>query len=167
MLPKIIGKKKQPKLNIDIINRNSQMKTFIYIFIFTFLFSSCEDQINLQNLNPFIGTWELKTVLIGGDGVSTPPSTITINFTEQAKNLVFNGNSTCNFYGGEVVEITPRNSISLSAMFTTEIACTPDILNSYESEYYTWLSKVTQYSVEENKLILSFNDTSLNFEKTN
>lgn len=142
------------------------MKIYIYISLFFLLFSSCDNEIAFNNYSSFLGTWELKTVLIGGDGVSTPPSQITINFSEQEKELVFNGSSTCNFYGGDVIKIS-ANNISLSAMFTTEIACSPDLLNNYENEYYNWLGKATNYSIEENTLILFFDNTFLNFEKLN
>jgi len=143
------------------------MKITIFILFSFIVFSSCEDNVNLENIDPFLGTWELKTVVIDGDAISTPPSKITIIFSEQKENLVFSGSSTCNFYGGEVIKITTKNDISLSAMYTTEMACSPDLLNLYENDYYNWLTKASQYSIVENQLVLSFENTSLNYEKVN
>lgn len=143
------------------------MKTILYSLFSLILFLSCDNNINLVNIDTLLGTWELKTVLIGGDVLSTPPSKITINFSEQEKKLVFSGSSTCNFYGGDVIKITTKDDISLSAMFTTEIACSPNLLNVYENDYYNWLTKTTTYSIEGNVLVLSFDNTNLNFEKVN
>ena len=141
------------------------MKNLFYIVLSVILFSSCDENITLGNIDPFLGTWELKNVLIGGDAISTPPSKITIIFSERSNNLIFSGNSTCNFYGGEVIKITSKNDISLSEMYTTEMACDPDLLNLYENEYYNWLTKTTQYSIEDNKLVLYSENANLNFEK--
>jgi heat shock protein HslJ len=143
------------------------MKTITYTLFSLMLLSSCDDSINVDNIDPFLGTWELKNVLIEGDAISTPPSKITIIFSEETKNLVFSGQSTCNFYGGEVIKVTPKKDISLSAMYSTEMACSPDLLNMYENDYYKWLTQTNQYSIEDNKLVLSFEKTYLNFEKVN
>jgi len=143
------------------------MKTILYTLFILIIFSSCDDNTNADTIDPFLGTWELKNVIIEGDAISTPPSKITIVFSEKAKNLVFSGQSTCNFYGGDVIKVTSRKDISLSAMYSTEMACSPDLLNMYENDYYKWLTQTNQYSIEDNKLVLSFERTNLNFEKVN
>jgi len=143
------------------------MKTIPYALLILFVFSSCDDNINVDTIDRFLGTWELKNVLIDGDAISTPPSKITIIFSGKVKNLVFSGQSTCNFYGGDVINVTTKKDILFSAIYSTEMACSPDFLNIFENDYYKWLTKANQYSIEDNKLILSFEKTYLNFEKVN
>lgn len=143
------------------------MKTIIYTLLIFITFSSCDDNVNPDTIDPFLGAWELKNVLIDGEVISTPPTKITIIFSEKVNNLVFNGQSTCNFYGGDVITLTAKKDISLSAMYSTEMACSPDLLNMYENDYYKWLDQANQYDIEDHKLVLSFEKTYLNFEKVN
>lgn len=139
------------------------MKILLYSLLFLLFLTSCDSNISMSSPEDLQGNWELKHIIFEGDLVSDPPSQVTIIFSEDAS---FGGKATCNFYGGKV-NTAPKNAITLSSMFTTEIACSPEILNDFESDYYNWLTKVNQYSIDNNILVLSLDDIDLNFVKVN
>ena len=126
---------------------------------------SSEDTKYSENLDSLLGTWELKSIIFGGDLILSTPSKVTIEFKKDSQEVIFNGSSTCNSYGGNVSIIT-ETKISLSELFHTEIACSGDKGN-FETTYFNLFSKIDRYKFEnENLLLVFFEDTSyLSFER--
>ena len=140
------------------------MKRFSCIIFLMLLTVSCDnEEPNIQNLEPFIGTWELQSFIYQGDIAIAVPSEVTITFSDEVSPLTFNGYSSCNNYGGDVPKITTER-ISFSDIFSTEIGCSEEI-GSFESFYYDTLGKINQYSFENDQLVLFYENTYLGFSK--
>ncbi len=142
------------------------MKNFIYLIVAVVLVSSCSnDDTNFsENLDLFLGTWQLKSITFQGDLILTTPSAVTIEFEKNSQEVTFNGSSTCNNYGGDVTNLTETN-ISFLHLFNTEIACSGDKGN-FEITYFNLFSKIDRYNFKNNILKLYFEDNSyVSFER--
>ena len=145
------------------------MRILPYLFIALLVFGSCSnDDTNVKINDALLGTWELKTVISLPDLIGEPPqsSKVSITFLNDEGSFIFNGNSTCNQYGGQIVKLT-KDEISFSEIFATEIACSDALLTNFEEGYFQSIAKVNQYKIENNTLILSFSGVELTFEKDN
>lgn len=108
-----------------------------------------------QVADPLVGTrWQLSAY--GQPDAETPiieGSTVTLEFN--ADNAV-TGSGGCNFYGGSY-EIDGE-TITMSEIISTMMACTPDALMTQETAYLNALSSVTRYAVASDVLTLIASD---------
>ncbi len=137
------------------------MRSTIYLLFTFLLLISCDNETAINKNQNLLGIWELQKVIIDNQ-ITTPPSSVTLIFSKSSD---FNGTSTCNSYGGQVKEIT-KKTISFFDIYSTEIFCTPQQLNTFEQKYYQLLQNSKQYSIEDSILILfSDNNSKMEFVK--
>ncbi len=126
--------------------------------------SSTDDNVQVDTSN-LIGNWELDGFLYQEDIIIPIPKLVSLNFSKTEEKTTLNGQSTCNGYGGQIASIGEKN-ISITEFYFTEIACTNQTLNTFESTYFNVLSSVKKYLIDSNTLILSYEDSYLTFKRT-
>ncbi len=143
------------------------MKNLSLLFFAFLLLISCSQeseaenplanlQIDTKEFETLSGLWNLEKIetLNSGEN-STPPSSVTINFSlEEGSEIVYalSGNSTCNQYGGQLLSLK-ENSISFEQLYSTDMLCSNE-LNAFEEEYLAALFGTDEYKLEEGKLKL-------------
>jgi heat shock protein HslJ len=87
-----------------------------------------------------------------------PNTTITLNFTDGQ----ISGTSGCNSYFGDVT--VKAETISISQIGSTMMACLDEGVMAQEAEYTAALTEVTSYTLAENQLTLQYEGGVLIFE---
>ncbi len=128
---------------------------------------SCTSDDSSDDQQKITGKWLLKSAVVVPDLVAGPPTSteVDITFEQNSGELVFNGKSSCNYYGGEVKAFT-SNAIDLSELFSTEMLCLEDEINEFELIYFNWLNRANRYDLNGDTLTLFLDDDfELVFEK--
>ncbi|MEX1125605.1 MAG: META domain-containing protein [Acidimicrobiia bacterium] len=104
------------------------------------------------------GAWQLESGTLDNEPVplvDDHPITLTI------EGDTVGGNASCNSYGGFYT--LSDGSITISAMFQTEMACFPDETMASESAYLAALSRVDSVTAEDDSLTLTGEGVELVF----
>ena len=94
--------------------------------------------------------WVYQSLLANGERTDALPNThVTLNFSDTRAS----GDSGCNAYGGDYSQ--SGNQVDFKTLISTKKACLDDATTQQEQNFLTHLSKVSQYSINQDILTLS------------
>ncbi len=137
-----------------------RLKSTSLIAIVTIALAACGTNEPLGPPAGLDGSWQLISGTHQGtaiEPIATQPVTMTFNGAEVT------GTAACNGYGGTFD--TTGSEISFSEMIRTEMACFPTEVMELEENYLVALLSVSGVSVTDGLLVLSGDNTTLEFEE--
>ncbi len=131
----------------------------ILVFSLALVIAACGEGGLTSDPIDLTGGWQLVSGTMEGTPV-TPIAThpVTIEFDDGS----VGGTSACNSYGGDYT--VDRATITISEVFMTEMACSPEEVMSLESQYLGALGAVSAFAMDGSNLVLSGDGVELEFE---
>ncbi len=109
------------------------------------------------------GGWTLVTLVEGGDMVVPMPDDATIDLDVNGSEL--GGTAACNSFGGTIL-VLDDGSVTVSELFSTEMACDPPELMELEARYLAALGAATSWALQDGQLTLTGPSAKLVYEST-
>jgi heat shock protein HslJ len=139
--------------------RNAMRSKAILVVSLALVIAACGEGDPIADPIDPSGGWQLVSGTVEGTPV-TPIAThpVTIEFNDGS----VGGTSACNSYGGDYS--VDGATITISEVFMTEMACSPEEVMSLESQYLSALGAVSSFAMDGSNLVLSGDEVEFEFE---
>ena len=121
-----------------------------------------------STLTLFLGEWQLENIVLISGAIEEPPSPVSLTFTTNPldpRAFEYQGASTCNSYAGNLFLFT-EEVLLLTDLLSTEMLCDPQILNTFERQYYDSIEQSNTYRITQETLSLTTEEgITLNFRR--